>query len=480
MVARRVSFGGRFGMSVESAAHPEVASGIELLTVWIEAQMAHRGEPGLSIGIVHDQELVWARGFGYAGLDKKIPATAATRYRIASITKLFTSTGILMLRDAGMLQLDDPVERHLPWFTIRQRFPGAPAITIRHLLTHTAGLPREAAFPYWTDANFPTPEQVKDALPRQETAFPPESRWKYSNLALVLAGEVIAAITGQPYEEYVQKRILDPLGMRDTLVGPPRPGTAGVAVGHGRRLPGADRHVLSALVDYSGIASAANMTSNVTDLAKFAMLQFRDRPAGGDQLLRGSTLREMQRVHWLDPTWEYGWGLGFKVIRQGNATYVGHSGQAPGYRTQVLLRPADKTGVILLSNAHDCDALRYCYRAFRWVLPAVLRAAAPEPEPEPVTADPGWQRYVGRYRDAWSDCQVLVHGGNLVIIDPAADDPLDTRATLTPVAEHVFRYESGDGYSSTGELAVFEVDDAGTVQRLKLDENYTYPVPNWR
>ena len=467
-------------MSAESAAHPEVASGIELLSAWIGAQMAQRGEPGLSIGIVHNQQLVWARGFGYADLNEQIPATADTRYRIASITKLFTSTGILMLRDAGMLQLDDPVERHLPGFTIRQRFPDAPAITIRHLLTHTAGLPREAAFPYWTDADFPTGEQVRDALPRQETAYPTETRWKYSNLALILAGEIVAAVACQPYEEFVQQRILDPLAMRDTLAGPPPPGAAGVAVGHGRRLPGADRPVLSALVDYRGIASAANMTSNVTDLAKFAMLQFRDRPAGGDQLLRGSTLREMQRVHWLDPTWGYGWGLGFKVIRQGNATYVGHSGQAPGYRTQMLLRPADKTGVIVLSNAHDCDALRYCYRAFQWLLPAVLRAARPHPEPEPVTPDPNWKRYVGRYRDAWGDSQVLVHGGKLVIIDPAADDPSDTMATLTPVAEHVFRYESSDGYSSSGELAVFEVDDAGKVQRLKLDENYTYPVPAWR
>ena len=75
---------------------------------------------------------------------------------------------------------------------------------------------------------------------------------------------------------------------------------------------------------------------------------------------------------------------------------------------------------------------------------------------------------------------MLVRDGRLVLIDPAADDPLDTMATLTPVAEHVFRYESNDGYSSSGELAVFEVDDTGKVQRLKLDENYTYPVTDWR
>ena len=94
---------------------------IELLCAWIEARMAYRGEPGLSIGIVHDQELVWAQGFGYADVANRVAASADTRYRIASVTKLFTSTAILLLRDADRLQLDDPVERHLPWFEIRRR-----------------------------------------------------------------------------------------------------------------------------------------------------------------------------------------------------------------------------------------------------------------------------------------------------------------------------------------------------------------------
>ena len=419
--------------------HSDVASNIELLSAWIEAQMAHRAEPGLSVGIVHDQDLVWARGFGHADLENRVAATAGTRYRIASVTKLFTGTAILILRDAGMLQLDDPVDRHLPWFDIRQRYPDAPPITIRHLLTHTAGLPREAAFPYWTDANFPTREQVREALPRQETAYPVETRWKYSNLALALAGEIVAAVSGQSYETFVQQRILDPLAMSDTLVRAPHPDDPRLAVGYGRRLPATGRAVLSPSTDFRGITSAANMTSTVGDLAKFAMLQFRHGPVGGDQVLRGSTLREMQRVHWLDPDWTQAWGLGF--------------------------------------NAHDCDAVRYCDRAFQLVLPAVVASAAPEPRP--AAPDTGWQRYVGRYRDAWSDTQVLVHNGELVAVDPSADDPLETRATLTPVADHTFRYESSNGFRSRGELAVFEVDDAGRVQRLKLDENYTYPVADW-
>ena len=338
-------------MTTDTPAHPEVASDIELLCAWIEARMAYRDEPGLTIGIVHDQELVWARGFGYADVDNQVAATAATRYRIASITKLFTSTAILMLRDAGKLQLDDPIDRHLPWFNIGQRYPDAPPITIRHLLTHTSGLPREAAFPYWTDDNFPTREQVREALARQETAYPTETRWKYSNLALALAGEIVAAVSGRNYEDFVQQRVLDPLGMHDTLIRPPPPDDPELAVGYGRRLPGAGRTVLSSATDYRGIAAAANMTSTVAN----GPGEIRDAPVSRSAgRWRPDPARQHAARDWLDPDWKQGWGLGFKVLRRHGATCIGHSGWAPGYRTQMLLCPADKTGVIVLTTATRC------------------------------------------------------------------------------------------------------------------------------
>ena len=113
-------------MASEILIHAEVASTIDLLSAWIEAQMAYNGQPGISIGVVYDQELLWARGFGYANVEQKIAAMPQTIYRIASITKLFTSTAILQLRDAGKLQLDDPITRHLSWFNIQNRYADAP------------------------------------------------------------------------------------------------------------------------------------------------------------------------------------------------------------------------------------------------------------------------------------------------------------------------------------------------------------------
>ncbi len=191
--------------------HPDVVSNIKLLEAWIESQMAYRGLPGMSVGVVYENKVVWARGFGYSNLEKKTPATPATIYRMASVTKTFTATAIMQLRDAGKLNLDDPVAKYLPWFKVKSEFNDAPVITIRHLLTHTSGLPRESAFPYWSDNNFPTAEQMKAMLPNQEAVFAPETKWKYSNLALALAGEIVAAVSGEPYDVYERKHILEPL-----------------------------------------------------------------------------------------------------------------------------------------------------------------------------------------------------------------------------------------------------------------------------
>lgn len=173
-------------MTIQLAEHPEVQSAIDLLVAWIEAQVVHRELPGLAIGIVHDQALLWGRGFGWADVERGEPATVETLYRIGSITKLFTATAILILRDAGKLGLDDPITDYLPWFAMKSASPEAGPITIRHLLTHTAGLPREAAFPYWTDDRFPTVAEISARLPMQERPLPTESRWKYSNLGAVL------------------------------------------------------------------------------------------------------------------------------------------------------------------------------------------------------------------------------------------------------------------------------------------------------
>ncbi len=456
-------------------AHPDVRFQIDAFRAWVEAQRAYRELPGIAVGLVYDQELVWTEGFGYADRERQVPADERTVYRIASISKLFTATAIMQLRDAGKLQLDDPVRRHLPWFHIGGDDGDGPPITIRALLTHTAGLPREGGRPYWNDFVFPTPAELAATLAGQQMPLPVAQQWKYSNVALALAGEIVAAVSGAPYAAYVREHILAPLRMTQTYV-QPQPDTPHLAVGYGRRLPGSLSRAISPFVDIGALTPAGNLASCVEDLARFAMLQFRRGPAGGSQILAGHTLAEMQRIHWLEPEWQAGWGLAFRIQRQRGKTYFGHGGALPGYRTQLLLSPAEKVAVIVMTNADDGEPIAFVDKAMEWLAPALAQAAQPAAAPLGA-AD--LARYTGRYRNFWGDAQVLIHDGQLVAFNPSLLDPMPGLVTLTPVGEHSFRMASPDGYSSHSEVMVFELDDQGRVTRVKVGDTYSYPVAAW-
>lgn len=462
--------------STNDFSNKDLETNLDLFSAWVEAQMAYRGQPGLSVGLIYDQELIWSRGFGYANVEQKSPAASDTLYRIASITKLFTSTAIMQLRDEGLLQLDDPVEKHLPWFSIQNPHEDTPPITIRHLLIHAAGLPREAAFPYWSTNNFPAISALQEALPSQTLAIPTASDWKYSNLGLTLAGEIVAAISQTPYARYIEENILRPLGMDNTYVETVPADHELLATGYGRRLPDGSR-ALSPHIDCGAITPAANMASNIEDLAKFAMLQFRGGARDDAQILRGSSLREMHRVQWLNDDWSAGRGIGYFVWRVDNRTWVGHGGALQGYRTELQVAPADKVGVIVLTNADDGQPLFYMQKAFEWVVPALIKAKA---STAPTSqASPEWARYTGRYRSAWGDSQVLVYKDELVIITPSAPDPLAAMTKLVPVAEHTFRMETKERFGANGELAIFELDETGKVVRLHTGNSYTTPIDDW-
>jgi CubicO group peptidase (beta-lactamase class C family) len=477
----RIKLSPEYGLAMSLAskllADSSVASSLDLLSAWIESQMAYRGLPGLAMGVIYDQELIWAKGFGYADVASQEPATPKTVYRIASLTKLFTATAIMQLRDEGKLQLDDPVMHHLPWFQVQNRFADAPAITIRHLLTHTSGLPREAAFSYWVDRNFPTIEAIREKLPGQQVAIEPESNWKYSNLALTLAGEVVAAVAGAPYAEYIQSQILDPLGMDNTHVQIAADHPL-LATGYHRRLPDNSRAVAH-FTDMQGITPAANMASNVEDLAQFAMLQFRSGPRAGKQVLKGSSVREMQRVHWLNSNWQAGRGLGFYVWRMDDYILAGHGGALEGYRTDIQVIPAEKIGFVVLTNADDGNPLLIMEKAIKWVAPALAKAAKAS---KPSSFDPSWEQYLGKYRSIWGDVQVMRYKDQLVAFGPQLPDPTLGMVTLQPLEPpepHTFRMETEENFSSDGELAVFEVDKTGQVVRLMLGNSYVEPVEEW-
>ena len=429
--------------------------------------MAYSGQPGISAAVIHDQEVVWSKGFGYADVENGIPAAPDTIYRVASISKLFTSTALMQLIEKGKLNLFDPIRDYLPCFDIKDE---KGPINLVNLVTHTSGLPREAAGPYWTTNQFPETAELIKNLPGQTHTLPVWRKWKYSNLAVSLAGMIVEEVAGKRYEDYVKENILDPLGMSDSFMETVPMSHSKLAKGYGRRMPDGSREA-SDFTDCKGITPAANLATTVMDLAKFAMLQFREDQEEG--VLKGETLREMHRPHWVDPKWTMGWGIGFGITRLKDKTYIGHGGAVKGYRTNLRISLDDKVAVIVFTNADDGEPIKYVDKAFPWV----AHPLAEKPE-DVKSIDESWRDYIGKYRSDWRDAEVLEYNGGLIIVTPNLPDPLLEPTKLEHINYNRFRMIAS-GYGSHGEEAVFERDESGKVYRLMTGENYAEKIESW-
>jgi CubicO group peptidase (beta-lactamase class C family) len=421
----------------------------------------------MAVGVVSDQRLVWARGFGFANVASKVPMTPQTKMRMASHSKLFTATAIMQLREQGKLHLDDPVSKHLTWFAVKSTRPDDPPITIEELLTHSSGLPREAA-DHWTTLDFPTREELKELMPKRDAAFPPETRWKYSNLAYTLAGLIVEQVSGRSWADYVTRHIFEPLRMVNSSVDKDVPG---LATGYGRRMADGSRSIMP-FVDARGMAAATGITSTVEDIARFVSAQFRKGVAGGDRILSTASLREMHRVRMLENNWTRGNGLGFAVTRNRDRVYVGHGGSYPGYITQTLIDLNGKVGAIVLTNAQDGDAGAIATQLMNTVGEAVAKAA--RTGSDKVKWDAAWSRFAGLYRGRGGDSHVVELNEKLVIINPDAAS-LDNPIELEPLGDGTFRYVAPVGGGPVGEVVRF-VEENGRVVRMVTGDSYVERV----
>jgi CubicO group peptidase (beta-lactamase class C family) len=465
--------------SVVSAAHvsnvasdPDVLGAERLFSAWIEGQIAYRGLPGVAVGVVSDQELVWSMGFGFADINAKMPMTATTEFRMASNSKLFTAIAIMQLREEGKLRLDDPVLKYLPWFKAKPAGDDDGPITIEQLLSHSSGLQREAS-DHWASYEFPTTGEIQRLYADRQAVFAPSVRWKYSNLAFAVAGLVVEKVSGERWADYVERNIFAPLGMNASSVDKNVPG---LAVPYGRRMPDGSREVLP-FVDARGMAAATGVTSNVADMAKFISAQFRRGPRGGRQIVSGASWREMLRVRSVEENWTSGTGLGFDVKRVKDRTYVGHAGGYPGNTTQTLIQLDDKVGVIVLTNTNDSYPADIAQQLMASVGQAVARAAMTKPAV--VAWDPAWERFAGLYRSRWGDQQVVILNKQLVIVAPNGpnlDDPL----RLEPLGNGRFRFVAPTGgggvYGVLGEVVRF-VEESGRPIRMYMGDTWIDRVP---
>jgi D-alanyl-D-alanine carboxypeptidase len=471
---------GSYSLSVhaQSTAPPPNAANVgsdadvlgaeRLFSAWIEGQIAYRGLPGVAVGVVSDQDLIWSKGFGFADIKGKVPMTPTTKFRMASNSKLFTAIAIMQLREEGKLGLDDPVVKYLPWFKAKPAGDDDGPVTIEQLLSHSSGLQREAA-DHWSSYQFPTTEELTRLYPDRQAAFAPSVRWKYSNLGFAVAGLVVEKVSGERWADYVEQNIFKPLAMDDSSVDKK---VSGLAVPYGRRMPDGTREVLP-FVDARGMAAATGLTSNVVDMAKFISAQFRRGPRGGSQIVSSASWREMLRVRSVEENWSSGTGLGFDIKRVKDRTYIGHGGGYPGNTTQTLIQLDDKVGVIVLTNTNDSNPADIAQLLMATVGQAAAKAATQKPAG--VAWDPAWERFAGLYRGPGGDQQVVLLNKKLVIITPNGPSS-DTPVTLEPLGGGRFRFVAPTGGGPVGEVVRF-VEQRGRPMRMYTGDGWIDRAP---
>jgi len=451
----------------EEKEKPDFSEAIRMIDTWLEAQRDYDNLPGISVAIVTDQEILWSKAYGMADLEKEVSSSPSTIYSICSISKLFTSVAIMKLRDAGKLRLEDLVADHLPWFNLQQQFPDEGPITIRSVLTHSSGIPRESDYPYWTgpDFPFPSPKQVKAKLGSQKTLYSPSTYFQYSNLGISLLGEIVAEVSGMPYEKYIEENILKPLRLANTRTKLPESLWRGkLATGYTAKKRDGSRGMLP-LFQAKGIAAAAGFSSTVEDLALFASWQFRLLEKGGEEIIKASTLREMHRVHWVDPDWKTTWGLGFSVWEVDGKTMVGHGGSCPGYRSTMTIDPNKKQAFIVMINAQGVSPGRYATG-----MREILNKAKDKGEEEKAAVD--LEAYAGLYDSQpwWGETAVLPWQGKLAMFGLPSENPGKRLTLLKHIEGDTFRRVRDD--ETLGEEVVFERDKTGKVFRMWQHSNY--------
>ena len=436
-----------------------------------ETKIAKYRLPGMALGIIRDQELAWFGGFGAADLDSGKKPTKNTIARIASVTKTFTTTAIMQLRDEGRLKLDDPLAQHIPEFASAQALCGdVEGVTVRRLLTHRSGLVTESPTGGWKVLDFPSREEMLTKLPETGIVIPQDSAFKYSNLAFGLLGEVVHRLTNTPYIEYIHANIIEPLGLTSTVFDLTDELRPHFFVGY-NPTPYQDRPERAPYAHLKGISSAGQLHSTVNDLAKWVSFQFRtdSRDRCGAQVLKGQTLVEIQQPQYVEPDWSAGQCLGWRATRIGNHIYHNHGGGIHGFGTQVWFNVPSKTGVVVLINMWPPHGgLEIAQETLEMVLNA---DEAVQPVPEQPTLEPtpeALQRFIGYYRaEPGIDVNIEIRDGSLrLAVHNGSAYSLHAPATLEPTdKKEEWLVRGGRG---AGEIAVFKFDDDDRVISYEL------------
>jgi CubicO group peptidase (beta-lactamase class C family)/D-alanyl-D-alanine dipeptidase len=380
---------------------------------FIAREVADKQLPALSIALVDDQAVVWARGFGFADPRTKKPATAETVYRVGSVSKLFTDIAVMQLVGQGKLDLDAPVTRYLPDF--KPANPFKKPITLRELMAHRSGLVREPPVGHYFDPTNPSLAETVKSLNTTELVYAPQSRIKYSNAAIATVGYVLEHTQKEPFAGYLRRTVLAPLGMtRSSFEATPaliKDLAAAVMWTY-------DGRVFPAPTFPLGMAPAGSMYSTVNDLGRFLSALFAGGRGAKGRVLKRATLEQMWQLQFAKPKDKTGFGIGFRVGELAGRRHIGHGGAIYGFATELAALPDEKLGAVVIASRDVANAVTHHIADVALEGMLALRRGKPLPKIEQTTPLPSRRarQLAGRYVKGKDGFDLIERTGRLFLL----------------------------------------------------------------
>ena len=365
-------------------------------------QMEENHIAGAAVSVVKDGELFFAKGYGYADLENKIPVDPEqTMFRLGSVTKPFTWTAVMQLAEHGKLDLDADVNTYLD-FHIPDTYP--QPITLRHLMTHTAGFEDQHVEMVTLNEEdiVPQGKWLVSHIPGR--VFPPGEIPAYSNYGAALAGYIVGRVSGQSYSEYVQEHILDPLGMKNSTLQVPALSDSNARESVGYMYEDRAFLVFPDLISHEDLAPIGTMRSTVTDMARFmiAHLQegrYSDANIPEARILEEATVRQMHGTLYIPDPRLLGTAYGFFDFSDNGQRTIGHGGTAEPMHSQLLLLLDQNLGVFVAYNSDGSGSLTNQHFGFqRAFFDHYYPASLVEPIQAPADFAERADRFVGVYK----------------------------------------------------------------------------------
>jgi CubicO group peptidase (beta-lactamase class C family) len=324
-------------LAIVTSTSPAHADQFETIRNRLRKAVQEEKVPSLAVAVAKDRQIIWEEAFGWADLERQLPATPQTMYSLASISKPITATALMLLVQQGKVDLDQPANKYLGSVPLVARVGHADNATVRRVANHTAGLPLHYQFFYADESAVPPP--FEETLRRYGNLYTiPGRRHHYSNLGYGVLEHIVSVVSGQPFAQFLHEQVCVPLDLPRMAVGVPEQFADQQALRYDHQR----RPIPPYTFDHPG---ASAVYSSVHDLCRFGMFHLKDHLNDQKPILTDASIDAMQ-----DPA-QFGYGIGWGVGRNAQGySLVSHTGGMPGVSSTLILVPAQDVCVTVLTN----------------------------------------------------------------------------------------------------------------------------------